>query len=270
MNRISWRIRQNPLFHGGARLCRRYLRWYHNLDYHHERNGERWVLERVGGAGDIGVVFDAGANAGDWSLMAAGLLPEADIYAFEIVPDTHAELVRRCGATPRIHCRSHGLADRDGTLPVHFHPSASGHATWTDYPHPWRPSARCAELPVRRGDCVMAELGLERVDFLKIDVEGAEHLVLEGLSGAFERRAIRLVQFEYGRVNILTHFLLADFYRFFQERGFRLGKIFPDFVDFRPYDLEDEDFLGPNYLACRADDPLYPVLAGPAGAVESP
>jgi hypothetical protein len=29
--------------------------------------------------------------------------------------------------------------------------------------------------------------------------------------------------------------------------------VFPDHVDFRPYTLDDEDFMGPNYLACRED-----------------
>jgi hypothetical protein len=58
------------------------------------------------------------------------------------------------------------------------------------------------------------------------------------------------VQFEYGYASITSHFLLADFYRFFEERGFVLGKLFPDHVDFREYDLyKDENFLGPNFVA---------------------
>jgi hypothetical protein len=31
-----------------------------------------------------------------------------------------------------------------------------------------------------------------------------------------------------------------------------VGKIFPNGVEFREYELADEDFMGPNYLACRA------------------
>ena len=31
-----------------------------------------------------------------------------------------------------------------------------------------------------------------------------------------------------------------------------VGKIFPSYVDFREYELKDEDFQGPNYLAVRA------------------
>ena len=34
-------------------------------------------------------------------------------------------------------------------------------------------------------------------------------------------------------------------------RGYLVGRLFPDFVDFRAYALEDEDFSGPNYVAVR-------------------
>ena len=44
----------------------------------------------------------------------------------------------------------------------------------------------------------------------------------------------------------MTHFLLYDFYEFFETRGYVVGKIYPNYVDFRAYDLNDEDFLGPQ------------------------
>jgi len=84
-------------------------------------------------------------------------------------------------------------------------------------------------------------------------VEGAERLVLKGFSEALDAGRIDVIQFEYGKVAILTHFLLKDFYELFEDKGYAVGKIFPDHVDFRPYKLEDEDFLGPNYLAVRRE-----------------
>jgi hypothetical protein len=105
-----------------------------------------------------------------------------------------------------------------------------------------------------RGDEFLEREGIGEVDFLKLDVEGAEHLVLQGLERHLRQQRVRFVQFEYGRVNILTHFLLRDFYQLFGAYGYVVGKIYPDYVDFREYDLSDEDFLGPNYLACRAGD----------------
>jgi hypothetical protein len=58
-----------------------------------------------------------------------------------------------------------------------------------------------------------------------------------------------VVQFEYGLKNIVTKFLLRDFYAYFEARGYKVGKLFPTSVRFREYRFEDEDFLGPNYVA---------------------
>ncbi len=97
----------------------------------------------------------------------------------------------------------------------------------------------------------MARTGLDRVDVLKMDVEGAELSVLRGFSSAFENRAIDIVQFEYGPLNLITRHFLQDFYSFLNERGFALGKLYPDGVGFASYSYEHEDFVGPNYVACH-------------------
>ena len=256
--RPTARVRDNPVLRTTAKLCRQYLKWFGNGSYKPARNGERWLLESLRGE-PIRTVLDVGANVGDWSLMAADLLPEATIYALEVVPATAATLRARVGQQERIKCFDLGLAAETGTLTMQYHEAASTHATFTDYPHSW--VGEQIECPVMRGDEFLAREGIGQVDFLKLDVEGAEHLVLQGLGEYLRQEKVRLVQFEYGRVNILTHFLLRDFYELFQGYGYAVGKIYPDYVEFRDYDLGDEDFLGPNYLACRIGDEALVRLA---------
>jgi FkbM family methyltransferase len=257
--RPTGRVRGNPAVRTAAKLCQQYLKWYGNASYKPARNGERWLLSTLGRE-RIRTVLDVGANVGTWSLMAAELLPSARIYALEVVPATAASLRKRVGQHERIRCFNLGLAAQTGTLSLHYHPHASAHATFTDYPHSW--SGELVECPVVRGDEFLAREGIDEVDLLKLDVEGAEHLVLQGLEDHLHQRRVRFVQFEYGRVNILTHFLLRDFYELFASYDYVVGKIFPDYVEFREYDLKDEDFLGPNYLACPAGDALLGRLQG--------
>ena len=108
------------------------------------------------------------------------------------------------------------------------------------------------------GDKYCAEHGIAHIDLVKIDVEGMERQVLKtDLRTCLARNAIDLVQFEYGRANILNEFLLRDFHAFFEQRGYVVGKLYPNYVDFRGYDLADEDFAGPNFLACRSDKVHY-------------
>ena len=255
--RPTARIRHNRVLRTAAKLCRQYLKWFGNASYKPARNGERWLLDTLRGE-SIRTVLDVGANVGTWSLMAAELLPEATIYALEVVPATAATLRANAARHARIRCFNLGLAAHTGTLSLRYDAAASTHATFTDYPHTW--TGERIECPVMRGDDFLAREGIREVDFLKLDVEGAEHLVLQGLEKHLHDQRVRFVQFEYGRVNILTHFLLRDFYELFRSYGYVVGKIYPDYVDFREYDLGDEDFVGPNYLACRARDEAMRVI----------
>ena len=71
------------------------------------------------------------------------------------------------------------------------------------------------------------------------------------------RKRIGAIQFEYNRLNIFTKFMLHDFYRFLNETctrdGYRIGRIYPREVNFKPYSTHDENFVDGNFLAVRVD-----------------
>ena len=46
---------------------------------------------------------------------------------------------------------------------------------------------------------------------------------------------------------------MYDFYEFFTQKNYVVGKIYPNYVDFKDYTLDDENFLGPNYLAVKKE-----------------
>jgi hypothetical protein len=109
------------------------------------------------------------------------------------------------------------------------------------------------EAEVITGDSYCRERGIDHVDMLKIDTEGADHLVLAGFSQMLSAGRIGVIQFEYGRLSATTKFMLADFYQLLEPQGYRLGKLFPTYVDFKPYDVRDENLEGPNYVAARPE-----------------
>jgi FkbM family methyltransferase len=233
-----------------AGLCRRFLAWHGNFSYDLLTNGECFVLETVSGFSPR-MIFDVGANVGDWSIAATSRCPTAKIHALEIAPPTFEALAANTRHLPNLHCENVGLSDRADSISIRHYAECPALTTVTDYPHPFA----FTEIKARvvAGDTYTDQKGIPHIDLLKIDVEGMEQGVFSGFRGMFERRAIDLVQFEYGRVSILNHFLLRDAYSFFRERGYAVGKIFPNYVDFRDYDMSDEDFMGPNYLACREE-----------------
>jgi len=111
-------------------------------------------------------------------------------------------------------------------------------------------------LPARvvRGDQYAQEHGIPSIDLLKVDVEGMEERVLQGFSRLFQEQRIRLVQFEYNTTNIVSKFLLRDAHQFFNHFGYRVGKLYPNHVEFRDYHYRQEDFCGPNLIVVRKED----------------
>ncbi len=249
-----------------AGLCRRYLSWYGNLSYDVCTNGERMVLQRLA-AFRPSVLFDVGANVGDWSLAAGALIPGAEIHAFEVSPPTFDRLVANTKHLANVRCVRVGLSDRAGPVKIHHYSDVPSLSSCLVYPHPFTSTEIMGELTT--GEAYAASQGIPNIDFLKIDVEGMEDNVLRGFDGLLRHRAIRLIQFEYGRVNIISRFLLRDFYELFASYGYSIGKIYPNYVDFRDYQLIDEDFMGPNYLACRQEDATLAAALGGISARSS-
>ena len=246
LGRLVGRHRDATVTRVAALAARRYLDAYENLDYDIEMNGELRVLEILRDLDPL-LVFDVGANVGDWTAHARGLFASAVIHCFELVPDTADRLAHRFEEDEQVVVHRIGLSDRPGTVAVHHYPARPDLSTMVAYPQPFDHVA--LDVAVDVGDAYLAAVGSDRLDLLKVDVEGAEHRVLQGFSSAFESGHITVVQFEYGRANIAERALLRDLYAWFDGFGFDVGKIYPRTVDFRPYRFEDEDFRGPNFLA---------------------
>jgi len=233
-----------------ARGSEGFLRLYNNVNYDAAANGERRLLELLGRR-NIECVFDVGASAGEWLQLARRYCPSAVIHAFEIVPDTFETLQRHIGAGPGLILNPFGLAGNRGTVEVLYCPDDPELSSIFPYPTGKQSVPVCCN--VTTGDEYCAERGIARIDFLKLDVEGLELPALRGFEGMLANGGIDAIQFEYGFINILPKFLLKDLCEFLAAHGYISGKIFPGYVDFRPYELADEDFMGPNYLAVRRD-----------------
>ena len=243
--------RRSPEVRARAIECIQFLKCYENAFNHDfNTNGERFVLETLAKR-RLSCIFDVGANVGDWALLAHQICPDAQIHCFEVMRLTSEELKKRTKSAGNIIVNEFGLSDSEGDVLLKFYPQYGALTSIIDYPHPG--AYVLTPGSVTCGDSYMQKHGTTHVDFVKMDVEGVEDRVLQGFANALQGRMIDVIQFEYGQVNILTKFLLYDFYALFRKHGYRVGKIYPNYVDFREYSFTHEDFLGPNYLAVRED-----------------
>lgn len=240
-------------------IGRKYYYIQENWDYDIDYNGERWLARQLAGHHKLSNVFDVGANGGEWAAMALEENPEARIHCFEICPPTFQRLASRFGGRKipdkKIILNPFGLSDANSEVKVRYFPEGDAGSTLLEIETATTAAQRMEIInaTVIRGKDYCARHGLASIDLLKLDVEGAEHLVLQGFDDLIHPKTIPVVQFEYGMANIITKFLLRDFYTFFQTRGYKVGKLFPNAVRFCAYRLSDENFLGPNYVAAAPE-----------------
>lgn len=247
LKRFFKRHAHNRLFKALAGLGRAMHRLYENRNYDVYSNGEYEVLRKLK-AFSPQVIIDGGANLGHYSLMVQQVLPGCRVFAFEPVPETFARLQHNLTPYPRLQPIPQGLYAHTGPQRIHLYPSHTHASVYDIQGVKYQPQGQ-VEIQLLRGDEFMQQQQIQRIDLLKIDVEGAEYEVLQGFRQALSEGRITAVQFEYGYINITTKKLLIDFYQLFEGYGYRVGKIFPKGVEFRPYHFKYEDFIGPNFIA---------------------
>jgi FkbM family methyltransferase len=228
-------------------LCMLIHQAHTNFNYDHETNGERWLIERLVRNNALRTAFDVGANRGDWTALLLRLSPPAHVHCFEICPPTFERLRTRFAASPNVTLNAVGLSDGAGEVNLAYSSDCDGLSSMVEIV--CAANSQSIKAQVTTGLLYCSQHSVTRIDLLKIDVEGAEHLVLKGFGDLLQPDRIPVVQFEYGMVNIASRFLLRDFYELFTRRGYRVGKLYSNFVKFRPYRFEDEDFRGPNFVA---------------------
>ncbi|HVX65916.1 MAG TPA: FkbM family methyltransferase, partial [Bryobacteraceae bacterium] len=130
-------------------------------------------------------VLDAGANVGVFTRKAlwAGA---ARVVAIEPAPE-NLECLRRNFASEikdgRVTVYPKGVWDRDSVLKLSIDPTSSAKDSFVRTLE----NAATIEAPLTTIDKLVAELGLPRVDFIKMDIEGAEQRAIAGAKATIAR-----------------------------------------------------------------------------------
>jgi FkbM family methyltransferase len=252
IKRAFKRNSHNSLFKALAGFGRALNRLYENRNHDIYSNGELTVLKKISGISPS-IIIDGGANVGDYSLMVTRTIPECQIYSFEPVKSTFQKLTENTKEYSRILPIMSGLFKENCSKEINLF-KADEHSSLYDIQGLPEKSKQKETIKLIRGDDFMAEKNIDSIDFLKLDIEGAEYDALLGFENCIKYGRVKAVQFEYGYLNITTKKLLIDFYNFFEANDYLVGKIFPKKVEFRKYDFLYEDFIGPNFIAVKKSE----------------
>jgi FkbM family methyltransferase len=234
------------------RVARKIVDHYNgDNDFDYRTNGEMWLARTA--LPRARVVFDVGANQGDWAILAHDVNPKAVIHCFEPSAATHRLLVQRA---PFAIVNDFGLGDRDAELTLWvFSEGAVSNSLYHRVGTIAEPQGT-ETVRVQTLDGYCAARGIEAIDFLKIDVEGHELAVFRGAERMFREARIGAVQFEYNDTFIDSRTQLKDIWQFILETtdGYGFYKIYPRQLRHIPeYKQTYESFRYSNWAVLRRD-----------------
>jgi FkbM family methyltransferase len=174
---------------------------------------------------------DIGAGRGeDVFAFSRAVGPEGHVWAVEPHPLSFAALSRLCklNRLENVTALNRACMDRPGNLQVETLP------VWeSNYVREGEPSPASYPVQAVRFDDLAAEHGIGRIDFLKMNIEGAERLALPGCTEALHRARF---------VCIAAHDFRAD-------RG--------EGEAFRTLDFVKQFVAGAGFEIALRDDPRY-------------
>lgn len=185
--------------------------------------GERQVLNQALGCLNdtrTPVIFDVGANLGEFTAACVEQLgADCRIFAFEPASATFFALQNRFRATPCVETIRCGVSRISGQAILHTSEPCSTIASLVELDRPIRPfdPALRETVDLCTIDQFCNDRGIERIHFLKIDIEGHELAALEGACGMLENGRIDNLQFEFGENNISSRTFLGDFVKLLGE-----------------------------------------------------
>jgi FkbM family methyltransferase len=238
------------------KICKRYIQWADGFSYDFGSNGEKWVVEQLSTMG-LKTVFDVGANVGEWTNIALGKFQGATVHSFELSPSTFENLKKNVADEHRSKLNNFGMSNVNERVQYKDYGENSGVNTILPnvdfHDDSIVPSLKSSS--VRKGDDYCKEHQIDQIDFLKMDVEGAEHLVLDGFSEMLGGGKIWVVQFEYGYTHGDAKFLMRDFFELFESYGYSVGLVRHGGVKLDKWHYALNDFNSrPKYIAVRAHD----------------
>ena len=153
------------------------------------------------------LAFDIGANIGDYSILLSKLVGKSGkVYSFEPTINTFNQLQERIINFNCNNVTPLQKAVYSDNIQIDFNEFSKEFSAWNSIgkPHMLDPQGSGKYVPIIKTETVEAitldsfcyNNHIQHIDYLKIDVEGAESDVLKGATGLLKNQSIYFIQFE--------------------------------------------------------------------------
>ena len=253
-----------------ARLLNSAARRVQGLSY-----GELGVVKTCVAPGDI--VFDVGAHIGRWTKTVLESSTDVEVHLFEPVPQTYQVLVQDLAeaiGSGKVVPNNCGIAQQERTQDLFFYEDAISKSSfsrrWDLENQQGLKTPEVIPVGVTTLSSYCERLSINRINFLKVDVKGAELDVLEGARSLLEKGKIDYLQFEYGGTYQDAGITLQQVFQYLREMRYEVFRILPIGLEHRSQFLpRHEDFRYSNFLAVNERFQSN-ILGEPQGMLDIP
>ena len=166
------------------------------------------------------IIFDVGAHQGETALIYHGLFPKSKIYSFEPFNESFNILNDIAQNRPRIIPINLGLSNKKGTLDFNVNQGSPTNSIFkfsNQASQTWGISLQnksLTKIKFTTLDEFCLKNKIEKIDLLKVDVQGAEYLVLMGSEDFIKKKLIK---------SILIEIIIGDTYENQKSIGYYLN-----------------------------------------------
>lgn len=195
------------------------------------------------------VVFDVGANIGEYTNAILKIIPNAKIHCFEPASKTF-EILKKTVNKEKVQFNNFGISNIPGKATLFSDNQDSGLASLynrnLDFINTKLSLQEKVKLDSIDNYCQKNNIG--HIDLLKMDIEGNELHALHGAKHMLSSGNIEVIQIEFGGCNIDSRTYFLDFWSLLRQ-SFDVYRILMD----KPYKIANyenilEVFTTTNYL----------------------
>ena len=201
------------------------------------------------------VLFDVGANVGNYSKLLAQHFSRARIYSFEPMPVSYRIASENLKQYPNVALLNFGFSSNiNNSQKIHTYEgdNTSSHASlykdvFTEIHH----AKKTEEVSIKLDtiDHFCANNNIEKINFLKIDTEGHEMEVLKGAVNMITSGRIDIIQFEFNEMHVISRVFFKDFYELLGQQYFLYRLNTDSLIPLKGYDTFYEVFKFQNIIA---------------------
>jgi len=220
-----------------------------------ETTGEARLIQNL--IANKNVVFDVGANAGDWTQEVLNQGHDVEIHLFEPIPNVYQKLLQNLAEkipSGKVMPLNLALGQKQEIKTFYHYEDLSVLSTFyrrveVEKQGNFNPP-KSFPVVTTTIDIYCQQQEIKRINFLKIDVEGGELDVLYGAKHFLETGRIDYLQFEYGGTYLDSQKTLKEAFEYLQKFRYSIFKILPNGLEYKPsFVPEYEDFEYSNFLA---------------------